>query len=98
MRRLAIVMGLLCAAPAAAATFTVELTTDLVDTSPGDGLCRSGPSAQTCTLRAAVQEANVLPGPDVIVVPPGTYSLTINGAGEDLSATGDLDVTGPLTI
>ena len=44
------------------------------------------------------RDANALPGPDVINLPAGTYTLTIGGTGEDAAATGDLDITSELTI
>ena len=73
-----------------AATFTVCTVVDEVDAAPGDGACAT--IGGECTLRAAIQESNALPGADIVLVPPGVYSLTIAGGGEDLSATGDLDV------
>lgn len=79
-----------------AATFTVNSTADAVDTNPGDGVCADG--SGNCTLRAAIMEVNALPGADTITLPAGTYTLTIPGAGEDAAATGDLDITGALTI
>jgi hypothetical protein len=36
--------------------------------------------------------------PDVIVVPAGVYKIAIAGAGDDANLTGDLDITGSLTI
>jgi len=81
---------------AMAANFTVDSTADAVDARPGDGACAT--LAGRCTLRAAIQEANARPGADSITVPPGTYVLAIPGAGEDASATGDLDITDDLTI
>lgn len=80
-------------------TFAVDDTTDAVDASPGDGLCATG--AGTCTLRAAIQEANALADNVVVQLPAGTFELTIEGPGEDAAATGDLDVAkadGTLTI
>ena len=79
-----------------AASFTVDSTADAVDASPGDGVCAA--SAGQCTLRAAIQETNARRGADSISVPAGTYVLAIPGAGEDASATGDLDITDDLTI
>ncbi len=79
-----------------AATFTVDTTTDAVDALPGDGLCVT--LGLTCSLRAAIQEANALAGADVIVVPAGTYLLTLVGAGETSGATGDLNVTDDLDL
>jgi hypothetical protein len=51
-----------------------------------------------CGLRAAIQEANALAGPDVISLPAGFHSLALAGASEDADATGDLDITDALTI
>ncbi len=79
-----------------AATFTVNTTVDSVDVAPGDGVCADGNGA--CSLRAAVQETNALAGDDVIILPAGVYGLTIGGASEDASASGDLDIAGNLTI
>jgi len=50
------------------------------------------------SLRAAISQANADPGPDIIQVPAGTYTLTLAGAGEDANVTGDLDIVGDLTI
>jgi CSLREA domain-containing protein len=69
---------------------------DLVDTAIGDGACTT--TAGDCSLRAAIQEANVHPGPDVLVLLPGTHGVTIAGANEDAAATGDLDITDELEI
>jgi CSLREA domain-containing protein len=81
---------------ASAATFTVNSTADVVDATPGDGICAT--AAGTCTLRAAIQESNALPGADTVIVPAGTYTLTIPGRGETAAATGDLDITDSLTV
>jgi CSLREA domain-containing protein len=78
------------------ANFTVDSTADAVDANPGDGVCASGPGE--CTLRAAIMETNALPAADIITLPAGTYLLTLAGAGEDAAFTGDLDITGNLTI
>lgn len=79
-----------------AATFTVNDTGDTIDNNIGNGTCAD--SANRCTLRAAIQEANALAGTDTINLPAGTFTLSISGAGEEVAATGDLDVTGSLTI
>lgn len=77
-------------------TFTVNDTTDAVDDNPGDTICATADG--TCTLRAAIQEANALGGTDEIVLPAGMFLLTLDGAGENLAATGDLDILGALVI
>ncbi len=76
--------------------FTVNDFNDGVDTDPGDGLCFT--VAGTCSLRAAVMEANAFPDATMITVPAGSYPLTQTGADEDGSVTGDLDIRTPITI
>jgi|GEM_PF-3492150 len=73
-------------------TFNVNVTSDTVDASIGDGVCQD--SAGNCSLRAAIMEANALTPANVTInVPAGTYNLTITyGAEEDASASNDLDV------
>ncbi len=48
----------------ATATFTVDSNGNQDDATPGDGQCKT--SAGTCTLRAALHEANNRPGPEQI--------------------------------
>ena len=91
---LAVVLAVvgLAACHATGPTFTVDTTVDTTDASPGDGVCDDGTGA--CSLRAAIMEANALPGVDEVQLAPGTtYTLTIAGTGEDAAATGDLDIT-----
>lgn len=75
-------LALATAVPARAALLTVTKTADTAD-----GACSSD-----CSLREAVLAANAENGPDVIVLGPGIYTLTRGGGGEDLGATGDLDL------
>ncbi len=62
----ALALALLGAAEARAATFTVNSTGDEPDSSAEDDICFIGTGFFTCTLRAAIQEANRDPDPDVI--------------------------------
>ncbi len=78
------------------AGFLVNSTLDTVDANPGDGVAQDG--AGNTSLRAAIMEANALGGSHSIILASGTYTLTILGVGEDLAATGDLDVTAEITI
>ncbi len=75
--------------PVPKGSHVVNSTLDANDISPGNGVCAI--SGGACTLRAAIQEVNANPGPDVIV-PGGTFfltagplvitaDLTLNGAG-----------------
>ncbi|HKH10180.1 MAG TPA: choice-of-anchor Q domain-containing protein [Rubrobacter sp.] len=93
---------LLAARPAHATTYTVNSTDDVGDQSPGNGICDTEPfqvgTRPKCTLRAAIEDANAATGADTVTVPAGAYTLTrANGNGGDAS-TGDLNVTGELTI
>ena len=82
--------------PVQAATFVVNTMTDAVDVDPGDGVCST--EADSCSLRAAIQEANALEGPDLIQVPAGIYTLAIEGSGEDAGASGDIDISDDVVI
>ena len=76
-----------------AATFRVDSTTDdpllsaCVDATPND-----------CSVRGAINAANAAAGADTIIVPAGTYTLTIATTDEDANANGDLDVIAGSTI
>jgi CSLREA domain-containing protein len=74
----------------------VNSTADAVDATPGNGVCAT--NGGVCTLRAAIQEANVRLGADTITLPAGQYILTLGGNGEDFGAAGDLDIKETLTI
>ena len=81
---------------ASAATFNVNTTNDTVDANTGNNVCADANGK--CSLRAAVMQANNTAGSDKINLPAGTYKLSLVGANEDLSATGDLDVNETLTV
>jgi len=78
----------LAAAAASAATFNVTKTTD----DPVNG-CDAD-----CSLREAVIAANATVEHDTIVLPAGTYMLSLVGAGEDEAMTGDLDLNENITL
>ncbi|MBK7974124.1 MAG: CSLREA domain-containing protein [Deltaproteobacteria bacterium] len=95
----ALALGIVLAASVASATtYTVSLTAD--DANLG--------ATGNCTLREAILAANTNAavdacaagsvGQDTIILAAGTYALTIGGKGEDLSATGDLDVREALVL
>lgn len=77
------------------ANFVVTTTTDAVDATLSDGLCKT--LANECSLRAAIQQANFSAGNDVIALPPGTFTLNLSGS-DDVTAVGDLDITSNITI
>ena len=78
-------------------TFIVNTTTDLVasDTSA----CLNSVTGQ-CSLREAIIEANQGSGTDTIMIPNGTYTLTLARAVSPLydAQTGSLDVTKNVNI
>jgi hypothetical protein len=83
------------------AVYIVNTTADGVDTTPhGNGVVDSDPTASgnQVSLRGAIQDSNALPGLDTIILPSGTFNLTILGNNENGSASGDLDITDDLVI
>jgi len=95
---------LISPSPTRAAIFPVNSGWDINDLEAGNGLCVSHimiiiPTVLTyCTLRAAVEEANALPGEDTILLGSGTYTISLEGRGEEQAATGDLDITDSVRI
>lgn len=81
--------------PRIAISFTVNTTADTVDATPGNGVCAD--AGGSCSLRAAIQEANASAGADTITLGGATHTLALAGA-ENLAATGDLDIRGDVTI
>ncbi len=57
------------------------------------------PTGET-TLRSAILAANSTAGPDTVITPAGTYTLTITGTGNanEIGIDGDLDVLDDLTL
>ena len=75
-------------------TFTVDSQLDQIDADTADGQCRT--SAGTCTLRAAVMQANTSSGAGaVIVLPVGEYHLTRPATGGNGPDVGDLNLLAP---
>jgi hypothetical protein len=79
--------------------FLVNSTEDAVDADLADDVCDADPGpAVKCTLRAAVIQSNVTPGKQTIKLQPLIYRLTIAGANDGQSFTGDLDLTQDVDI
>jgi CSLREA domain-containing protein len=79
----------LLAGVASAATFTVTKESD------DDGPC----DPDDCALREAILAANALPGADTVLLPSGTYPLTLVGpVPENEGRTGDLDIRDDLEL
>jgi CSLREA domain-containing protein len=55
-----------------------------------------GHCAASCSLRLAIEAANVTAG--AVIVPAGTYVLSIAGINENANATGDLDIRNDMGI
>jgi CSLREA domain-containing protein len=73
---------------ASAADFTVTKTADT-----RDGACNAD-----CSLREAIDAANLTPDADTIILGAGTYRIERQGTGEDANDTGDFDILQPVTI
>jgi hypothetical protein len=92
---LGVVLGSLLPARSAYAvvTFVVNSVVDRIDDNTADGNCHT--SANTCSLRAAIMQANHLDVPAVhIEVPAGIHTITIprSGTAFDDEDTGDLNI------
>ncbi|MDR3389373.1 MAG: Ig-like domain-containing protein [Rudaea sp.] len=68
-------------------TFNVAAATQYVVTKTAD--TNDGTCDSDCSLREAIGASNANPG--AVIIPAGTYELTITGADENHNATGDLD-------
>jgi hypothetical protein len=94
--RIALALTFLLAPMAHAVTFVVDTIEDRIDEDVSDGACHT--SVNTCSLRAAIMQANHLPAstPSIsILVPAGTFMLTrapVENADEE---TGDLNLAAP---
>ena len=89
-----VAVALAAAGPATAKTFEVTRHND-----PAPGNCKPN----DCSLREAIRAANARAGKDVVVLPDrkGRYTLKRANAetsDEDAARTGDLDITGRLTL
>lgn len=75
------------------AGLVVKATGDEPDDAPGDGKCRT--AADTCTLRAAIMEANAAPSPDTIA-----FAIPQAGATPPVIApsTPLPEITAPVTV
>ena len=83
-----------------AASIVVDSNADTGDATPGDGVCGTGLPGSSCTLRAAIQEANGTPASDTITfglsgttsvltaLPPVTQPLVIDGDGHTVDGNG----------
>ncbi|REJ81263.1 MAG: CSLREA domain-containing protein [Acidobacteria bacterium] len=82
--------ALMFCAAASARQFVVTSSGDQGDANPGNGFCATPGMFASCTLRAAVEEANAYPGADEIVIGAGTISL----ASGQLSIDDDVSIRG----
>jgi hypothetical protein len=76
--------------------FVVNSTDDTIDDDFADGVCADVNG--NCTLRAAVMQSDSVPFFNEIELGAGTYALTLAGADEDLSLSGDLDIEDDVLI
>ena len=83
-------------AQALSATLVVNSTVDANDANAGNGVCKA--TVGDCSLRAAIQEANANPGPDLIQILPGTYPIELAPINENAANVGDFEILDPVTI
>ncbi|HSH05842.1 MAG TPA: tandem-95 repeat protein, partial [Anaerolineae bacterium] len=82
----------------------LEVTTDqdVIDANAGNCATMNlshipGPDGRL-SLREAICVTNNILGPDTIILPPGTYTITIPTTNEDYNIDGDFDIRDTLTI
>lgn len=68
------------------------LVTRSDDPSPALAGCAPG----DCTLRAAIKTSNTTPG--AVMIPAGTYPITLGGSGDDANNGGDFDIKSGMGI
>jgi hypothetical protein len=80
LTRVIVALCLILAGWAQAETFVVNSGRDSHDANPGDGVAADefGQDTSSCSLRASVEEANALPGPDTVLVPDGLGSIYLH--------------------
>jgi CSLREA domain-containing protein len=86
---------LLIGGSASAATITVDTQADEWNTGAGCSLREAIGAANTDTAFGGCTAGS---GDDVILVPAGTYLLSLTGAGEDTNALGDLDLASNIDV
>ncbi|HEY3830341.1 MAG TPA: CSLREA domain-containing protein [Solirubrobacteraceae bacterium] len=91
-----LVFVLLVCAPAGATSITVNSGEDPV--SPKAGVCSLREAVLASDTSSSVGGCPAGSGSDSIVLAVPRIGLTITGAGEDKDATGDLDLTGTVSI
>jgi len=79
----------------AAPAYLVDSGVDAVDDDVSDTACHT--LAGTCTLRAAIMQANHYSGSGNVAIslPAGTYVLSIEASGSDDADNGDLNLNAP---
>jgi CSLREA domain-containing protein len=77
------------------AVITVTTTDDELN---NDGDCSLREAIQAANTNAAVDACTPGNGADTVLLPAGTYLITIPGAGENGNQTGDLDVLDHVTL
>ncbi|MEM6575138.1 MAG: right-handed parallel beta-helix repeat-containing protein [Pseudomonadota bacterium] len=70
------------------------LEVDRIDDDPGATACTATPI--DCSLRGAIMFAELNPGPDTILLPGDTITLTTEGTGA--ASEGDFDIASSITI
>lgn len=94
-----LVIGLVGTAILIPIAYADTITVDTIDDELNDdGDCSLREAVVAANTDTAVDNCTAGSGSDTITVPPGTYTLSLAGAGEDAAQTGDLDLTADVTI
>jgi CSLREA domain-containing protein len=92
-------LALLIQHTAQATDFIVDRFEDAPDEVPGNGVCKGlNMVGATCSLRAAIMEANATTGPHTILIPAGTDFMLTRSGEDDTANNGDLDIHEEITL
>jgi hypothetical protein len=100
VRSLFLAAILLAGAPLHAVTYTVNDTGSGGDSNPNDNTCSTATPANgsTCTLRAAIQEANGKPGPHTIKFAPAVTRIALSANLPQVTAPVTFDGTNAANV
>jgi CSLREA domain-containing protein len=95
--RAVLAAALVCVVPSSAQAATIPVTTG-TDGIAGDGLCTLREAISSANSDTAVGGCPAGSGADEVAIPALKVTLTANPAASDTIATGDLDLTGVVTV
>lgn len=75
-----------------------QITVNELGDNSANGLCSIRDAISSANTDSAVDGCTAGNGADEIIIPPGSYDLSLAGASENANVTGDLDIASDITI